>query len=185
MEAMKKNMAAGVVGIIVLVVLLALMDVNFVAWTGVWFTPKMPYIVGVPLTLLIGVLAAWAYAGSVAKAEWGPPAVRGLIFGVFAAAAFIWIMPWFFSSVVGEATGVRGATTGPVALFSTERVPSLGFDAPLENLASEHAARMVAMKAASDNASKAIETLSLIYNKARQAAITQEISEIVGGAAAV
>lgn len=137
MEAMKKNMAAGVVGIIVLVVLLALMDVNFVAWTGVWFTPKMPYIVGVPLTLLIGVLAAWAYAGSVAKAEWGPPAVRGLIFGVFAAAAFIWLMPWFFSSVVGEATGVRGATTGPVALFSTERVPSLGFDAPLENLASD------------------------------------------------
>jgi F-type H+-transporting ATPase subunit gamma len=44
---------------------------------------------------------------------------------------------------------------------------------------------MVAMKSASDNASKAIETLNLIYNKARQAAITQEISEIVSGAAAV
>jgi len=43
----------------------------------------------------------------------------------------------------------------------------------------------VAMKSASDNASKLIETLQLIYNKARQAAITQEISEIVGGAAAV
>ena len=57
--------------------------------------------------------------------------------------------------------------------------------AALENLASEHAARMVAMKSASDNASKLIETLQLIYNKARQAAITQEISEIVGGAAAV
>jgi F-type H+-transporting ATPase subunit gamma len=59
------------------------------------------------------------------------------------------------------------------------------YHATLENLASEHAARMVAMKAASDNASKAIHTLTLIYNKARQAAITQEISEIVGGAAAV
>lgn len=55
----------------------------------------------------------------------------------------------------------------------------------LENLASEHAARMVAMKSASDNATKAIDSLTLIYNKARQAAITQEISEIVGGAAAV
>jgi F-type H+-transporting ATPase subunit gamma len=59
------------------------------------------------------------------------------------------------------------------------------YHATLENLASEHAARMVAMKAASDNASKAIETLTLSYNKARQSAITQEISEIVGGAAAV
>jgi F-type H+-transporting ATPase subunit gamma len=59
------------------------------------------------------------------------------------------------------------------------------YQAALENLASEHAARMVAMKSASDNASKLIETLQLIYNKARQAAITQEISEIVGGAAAV
>ncbi|MGH8117418.1 MAG: F0F1 ATP synthase subunit gamma [Rhodanobacteraceae bacterium] len=59
------------------------------------------------------------------------------------------------------------------------------YHATLENLASEHAARMVAMKAASDNADKAIHTLTLIYNKARQAAITQEISEIVGGAAAV
>ncbi len=55
----------------------------------------------------------------------------------------------------------------------------------LENIASEHAARMVAMKSASDNANKLIGTLQLIYNKARQAAITQEISEIVGGAAAV
>jgi F-type H+-transporting ATPase subunit gamma len=44
---------------------------------------------------------------------------------------------------------------------------------------------MVAMKAASDNANKLIDTLNLVYNKARQAAITQEISEIVGGAAAV
>ncbi|MDH3646507.1 MAG: F0F1 ATP synthase subunit gamma [Gammaproteobacteria bacterium] len=55
----------------------------------------------------------------------------------------------------------------------------------LENIASEQAARMVAMKAATDNAGEIINDLQLIYNKARQAAITQEISEIVGGAAAV
>ena len=64
-------------------------------------------------------------------------------------------------------------------------VESLVYQAVLENVASEHAARMVAMKAASDNATKLIGTLNLVYNKARQAAITQEISEIVGGAAAV
>ena len=67
----------------------------------------------------------------------------------------------------------------------TRYVESLVYQAVLENLASEHAARMVAMKSASDNATKAIGSLTLIYNKARQAAITQEISEIVGGAAAV
>lgn len=55
----------------------------------------------------------------------------------------------------------------------------------LENIASEQAARMVAMKNASENASILIETLKLAYNKARQAAITREIAEIVGGAAAV
>jgi F-type H+-transporting ATPase subunit gamma len=55
----------------------------------------------------------------------------------------------------------------------------------VENVASEMAARMVAMKAASDNAGKLINELQLIYNKARQAAITKELSEIVGGAAAV
>ncbi len=55
----------------------------------------------------------------------------------------------------------------------------------VENVASEMAARMVAMKAASDNASDLIQELQLIYNKARQAAITKELSEIVGGAAAV
>ena len=64
-------------------------------------------------------------------------------------------------------------------------VESVVYQAVLENLASEHAARMVAMKAASDNANKVISELTLRYNKARQAAITQEISEIVGGAAAV
>jgi F-type H+-transporting ATPase subunit gamma len=67
----------------------------------------------------------------------------------------------------------------------TRYIESLVYQAVLENQASEHAARMVAMKAASDNASKLIDTLNLVYNKARQAAITQEISEIVGGAAAV
>ena len=63
-------------------------------------------------------------------------------------------------------------------------IESLVYQAVIENLASEHAARMVAMKSASDNASKAIDSLTLVYNKARQAAITQEISEIVSGAAA-
>ena len=67
----------------------------------------------------------------------------------------------------------------------TRYIESLVYQAALENLASEHAARMVAMKSASDNASKAIDSLTQIYNKARQAAITQEISEIVSGAAAV
>ena len=67
----------------------------------------------------------------------------------------------------------------------TRYVESLVYQAVLENLASEHAARMVAMKSASDNATKLIGSLNLVYNKARQAAITQEISEIVGGAAAV
>ena len=55
----------------------------------------------------------------------------------------------------------------------------------IENIASEQSARMVAMKAATDNAGGLIKDLQLIYNKLRQAAITQEISEIVGGAAAV
>jgi F-type H+-transporting ATPase subunit gamma len=55
----------------------------------------------------------------------------------------------------------------------------------IENIACEQSARMVAMKAASDNAGALIDELKLRYNKARQAAITQEIAEIVGGAAAV
>jgi F-type H+-transporting ATPase subunit gamma len=67
----------------------------------------------------------------------------------------------------------------------TRYIESVVYQAVLENLASEHAARMVAMKSASDNANKVIDELTLIYNKARQAAITQEISEIVSGAAAV
>jgi F-type H+-transporting ATPase subunit gamma len=64
-------------------------------------------------------------------------------------------------------------------------IESLIYQGVVENIACEQAARMVAMKAASDNAGNLIDELQLIYNKARQAAITQEISEIVGGAAAV
>jgi len=64
-------------------------------------------------------------------------------------------------------------------------IEALVYQGVLENLASEHAARMIAMKSATDNASDLIDELNLVYNKARQAAITQEISEIVGGAAAV
>jgi len=59
------------------------------------------------------------------------------------------------------------------------------FQGAVENVACEMAARMVAMKSASDNAANLIDELQLIYNKARQAAITKELSEIVGGAAAV
>ncbi|MDO4682142.1 MAG: F0F1 ATP synthase subunit gamma [Lautropia sp.] len=64
-------------------------------------------------------------------------------------------------------------------------IEALIYQALAENIASEHSARVVAMKAASDNAKKVINELQLSYNKARQAAITQELSEIVGGAAAV
>lgn len=64
-------------------------------------------------------------------------------------------------------------------------IESLVYQAVIENVACEMAARMVAMKSATDNAGNLIKELQLIYNKARQAAITQEISEIVGGAAAV
>lgn len=64
-------------------------------------------------------------------------------------------------------------------------IESLIYQGVVENIASEQAARMVAMKSASDNAGTLIDELQLVYNKARQAAITQEISEIVGGAAAV
>ena len=67
----------------------------------------------------------------------------------------------------------------------TRYVESLVYQGVVENGACEQSARMVAMKAASDNASSLIDELQLVYNKARQAAITQEISEIVGGAAAV
>ncbi|WP_372870768.1 F0F1 ATP synthase subunit gamma [Shewanella sp.] len=64
-------------------------------------------------------------------------------------------------------------------------VESQVYQGVVENIASEQAARMVAMKAATDNAGTLIDDLQLVYNKARQAAITQELSEIVSGAAAV
>ncbi|MEC8485375.1 MAG: F0F1 ATP synthase subunit gamma, partial [Pseudomonadota bacterium] len=64
-------------------------------------------------------------------------------------------------------------------------IESQVYQAVVENIACEQAARMLAMKNATDNAGNIIDELQLVYNKARQAAITQEISEIVGGAAAV
>jgi F-type H+-transporting ATPase subunit gamma len=67
----------------------------------------------------------------------------------------------------------------------TRYIEALVFQAVAENMASEQSARMVAMKAATDNAGNLIAELKLIYNKTRQAAITKELSEIVGGAAAV
>jgi F-type H+-transporting ATPase subunit gamma len=67
----------------------------------------------------------------------------------------------------------------------TRYIEAIIFQAVAENMASEQSARMVAMKAASDNAENLIDELTLIYNQNRQAAITKEISEIVGGAAAV
>jgi len=67
----------------------------------------------------------------------------------------------------------------------TRYIEAIIFQAVSENMASEQSARMVAMKSASDNAGNVIGELTLVYNKARQAAITKELSEIVGGAAAV
>jgi F-type H+-transporting ATPase subunit gamma len=67
----------------------------------------------------------------------------------------------------------------------TRFIEALVYGAVAENMASEQSARMVAMKAASDNAKKVIDDLQLSYNKARQASITKELSEIVSGAAAV
>ena len=67
----------------------------------------------------------------------------------------------------------------------TRYAEALVYQAVAENMASEQSARMVAMKAATDNAGNLINELKLIYNKTRQAAITKELSEIVGGAAAV
>jgi F-type H+-transporting ATPase subunit gamma len=67
----------------------------------------------------------------------------------------------------------------------TRYIETIIYQAVAENMASEQSARMVAMKAASDNAGDVIDELTLVYNKSRQAAITKELSEIVGGAAAV
>ena len=74
---------------------------------------------------------------------------------------------------------------GVLAQVMTRYIEALIFQAVAENMASEQSARMVAMKAASDNAADLIDELTLIYNKNRQAGITKELSEIVGGAAAV
>jgi F-type H+-transporting ATPase subunit gamma len=70
-------------------------------------------------------------------------------------------------------------------MLSTRFIESQVYQGVIENIACEQAARMVAMKAASDNAGDLISDLQLVYNKARQAAITQEISEIISGAQAV
>jgi F-type H+-transporting ATPase subunit gamma len=67
----------------------------------------------------------------------------------------------------------------------TRYIEALVYQAVAENMASEQSARMVAMKAATDNAGTLINELKLVYNKTRQAAITKELSEIVGGAAAI
>lgn len=76
--------------------------------------------------------------------------------------------------------------SGPVMdALLTRYIEAEVYRAVVENIASEQASRMVAMKAATDNAGSLIDELQLVYNKARQAAITQEISEIVSGAAAV
>jgi len=72
-----------------------------------------------------------------------------------------------------------------IDLLMDRYIESLIYQRVAENSACEQAARMVAMKAATDNAGKLIDDLQLVYNKARQASITQELSEIVGGAAAV
>ena len=76
-------------------------------------------------------------------------------------------------------------STAVLDIMMTRYIESLFYQAVVENAASEQAARMVAMKAASDNAGGLIDELVLAYNKARQASITQELSEIVGGAAAL
>ena len=67
----------------------------------------------------------------------------------------------------------------------TRYIEAIIYQAVSENMASEQSARMVAMKSASDNAAKLIDELTLVYNKSRQASITKELTEIVGGAAAV
>src|SRR5438105_334583 len=90
--------------------------------------------------------------------------------------------------VISTDRGLAGALNANVfkqALLLMRDIEAQVYRAAGENVASEMAARMVAMKAASDNAGKLITELQLIYNKARQAAITKELSEIVGGAAAV
>ncbi len=88
---------------------------------------------------------------------------------------------------VGKATlgRIMDVLGSPIDELLVRYVEALVYQAVAENMASEQSARMVAMKAATDNAGNVIKELKLVYNKTRQAAITKEISEIVAGAAAV
>ena len=88
---------------------------------------------------------------------------------------------WMIRSNFGDLLANCGVPVGAEQQY----VEALVLQLVAESIASEQASRMVAMKAASDNAETLIDELTLIYNKNRQAAITKEISEIVGGAAAV
>jgi F-type H+-transporting ATPase subunit gamma len=98
------------------------------------------------------------------------------------------------TSAVGQETGVKKGLWDYIYEPDAQQllddllvrfIESQVYQAVVENSAAEQAARMIAMKSATDNAGELIKELQLVYNKARQAAITQEISEIVGGAAAV
>ena len=85
----------------------------------------------------------------------------------------------------GQIVNTAGTTKELLDGLMGRYVESIVYQGVVENIASEQSARMVAMKAATDNAGNLINELQLVYNKLRQAAITREISEIVGGAAAV
>jgi len=96
--------------------------------------------------------------------------------------------------LTGDALGVPGGSwdyiyepdaKAVLDQVMTRYIEALIYQAVAENMASEQSARMVAMKSASDNAGNVIDELTLVYNKSRQASITKELSEIVGGAAAV
>ena len=100
------------------------------------------------------------------------------------------LLPLSGEKLSGGAEGVWDYLYEPEAKVVVDAVmvryiEALVYQAVAENLASEQSARMVAMKSASDNAGDVIDELKLVYNKTRQAAITKELSEIVGGAAAV
>jgi F-type H+-transporting ATPase subunit gamma len=100
------------------------------------------------------------------------------------------LLPLSGEKLSGGAEGVWDYLYEPDAKTTIDAVmvryiEALVYQAVAENMASEQSARMVAMKSASDNAGNVIDELKLVYNKTRQAAITKELSEIVGGAAAV
>ena len=94
-------------------------------------------------------------------------------------------MPRVYDALKIESVGLTLEVQQQLGALLSRYIESLVYQAVVENGACEQAARMVAMKSASDNAGNLIDELQLVYNKARQAAITQEISEIVSGAAAV